>query len=711
MLVIYFGSCSVYTNDLLAAPKHCQSACYVDDSKLCLKFKTCELYNAVSAVTSDLNEICIWCCHNSLLLNPDKTKLLVVGVPQLLNSVKELIDKYSFDILALLETWLTSEICDNEISIKGYSIVRKDRQDSSNVCGGGVLIYIRDGIPFIRQTDFVDDNFECLGIQINRRFCKPMAVSVVYRPGFFNIEDFTNALTRILDNTDLDKVETIILGDFNVDYSAKKNPLRPRLDEFAFSFNLTQIISKPTRVTETSNSTIDLILVNNTHKIVQCDVLDSSISDHNVIFCVVKGGVKKLPPKVFEYQSFKSYEKKAFIKDLEQVLWSIIEGVGDIDDTVFLWEKLFRDCADHHAPIKSRRVKGMPTPWVSVRLLELRRNRDFHRRKALSSNSQYHWRMYRKLRNFASREEKSLKSQYYWKLIEDAKNDSSSMWKAMKQTLPSNHMDTNAIFSNGKLHTSFIDIAEHLNQHFSNIAKYLAKVFRNTSSALSKNVTSAYDFKLNPISEMIVHRELSKMKANKAIGLDKISARLLRDAAWVIAPSLTYIINSSLKLGKFPSRWKCAKVTALFKQGDRTIMDNYRPISVLPTVSKVIEKAAHIQLYAFLESHHLLVTNQFGFRRGRSTPLALTQFTDEMLTNMDNGLLNRVIFLDLKKAFDTVDHTILIHKLKIMGVSGVSLAWFQSYLTSRFQRTVIGQATSCNRRVYSWSAPFLYLYQ
>ena len=148
--------------------------------------------------------------------------------------------------------------------------------------------------------------------------------------------------------------------------------------EFPHSFNLTQIISKPTRVTETSKTTIDLILVNNTHKIVQCDVLDSSISDHNVIFCVVKGGVKKLPPKVFEYRSFKSYEKKAFIRDLEQVPWSVI------DDTVFLWEKLFKDCADQHAPIKSRRVKGMPTPWVSDKLLELRRDRDFHGRKALS---------------------------------------------------------------------------------------------------------------------------------------------------------------------------------------------------------------------------------------------------------------------------------------------------------------------------------------
>ena len=291
----------------------------------------------------------------------------------------------------------------------------------------------------------------------------------------------------------------------------------------------------------------------------------------------------------------------------------------------------------------------MPTPWVSDKLLEVRRDRDFHRRKALSSNSQYHWGMYRKLRNFANREERSLKSQYYCKLIEDAKNDGSSIWKAIKQTLPSNHMDTNAIFYNEKLHTSSIAIAEHLNQHFTNIGRYLAKTFRNTSSALSKDVTGAYDFKLNPISEMFAYKELSKMTANKAIGLDKISARLLRDAARVIAPPLTYIINHSSKIGKFPSHWKCVKVTVLFQQGDGTNMDNYRPISVLPTVSKVIERATDTQLYAFLESHQLPGENQFGFRRGRSTPLALTQFTDEMRANMDNGLVNGVTFFRLKK--------------------------------------------------------------
>ena len=187
----------------------------------------------------------------------------------------------------------------------------------------------------------MEDNFECLWIEINRRFCKPMAVGVVCRPGYLNIEDFVKALTRILDNTDLDKVETIILGDFYVDYSAKEKSLTLQVGRICtFSFNLTQIISRPTRVTETSKSTIDLLLVNNNHKIVQCDVLNSSISDPSAIFCVMKGGVEKIPPKVFEYRSFKSYEKKAFINDLKQVSWSITEGVGDIDDTVFLWEKL-----------------------------------------------------------------------------------------------------------------------------------------------------------------------------------------------------------------------------------------------------------------------------------------------------------------------------------------------------------------------------------
>ena len=138
------------------------------------------------------------------------------------------------------------------------------------------------------------------------------------------------------------------------------------------------------------------------------------------------------------------------------------------------------------------------------------------------------------------------------------------------------------------------------------------------------------------------------MKTNKAVGPDNISARLLRDAANVLAPPLRDIINLSFEKGRFPLCWKCAKVTALFKQGDKTDKDNYRPISILPTVSKVIERAVHSQLYGYLDSNNLLAVNQFGFRRARSTALALTKFTDEVLSNMDKGLVRGVVFIDLK---------------------------------------------------------------
>ena len=139
-------------------------------------------------------------------------------------------------------------------------------------------------------------------------------------------------------------------------------------------------------------------------------------------------------------------------------------------------------------------------------------------------------------------------------------------------------------------------------------------------------------------------------------------------------------------------------MTALFKQGDKTDKDNYRPISILPTISKVIEKAVHSQLYGYLDSNNLLAVNQFGFTRARSTALALTQFTDEVLSNIGKGLVNGVVFIDLKKAFDTVDHVILLGKLTSPGLSNNNLGCFHSYLSSRYQKTMIGQASSTSRR-------------
>ena len=306
--------------------------------------------------------------------------------------------------------------------------------------------------------------------------------------------------------------------------------------------------------------------------------------------------------------------------------------------------------------------------------------------------------MYRKLRNCANSEEKKLKSEYYCRLIEDVKGDSSKMWNTIKETLPSNHNEINAVFSHGKLQTDPKGIAETLNNHFSSIGKRLAKAFSGLKPIRCGAVPNS-SFSLKSVKSAFVEKQLRLMKTNKAIGLDNISVCLLRDAASVLTSPLRDIINLSFEKSRFPSSWKCAKVTALFKQGDKTDKDNYRPISILPTVSKVIERAVYSQLYDYLDSNNLLAVNQFGFRRARSTALALTQFTDEVLSNMDKGLVKGVVFIDLKKAFDTVDHVILLGKLKSLGISSNNREWFHSYLSSRYQKTVIGQASSTSRKV------------
>ena len=159
------------------------------------------------------------------------------------------------------------------------------------------------------------------------------------------------------------------------------------------------------------------------------------------------------------------------------------------------------------------------------------------------------------------------------------------------------------------------------------------------------------------------------MQANKAIGLDNISARLLKDSADVISNSLTKIYNRSLATSIFPTVWKCGKVTALFKSGNRCAANNYRPITILPTASKILERAVHSQIYKYRLQENILTPKQFGFRPKLSTAIALTYFTDDILDNLDKGSIAGAVFLDLSKAFDTVSHGRLIKKLSNIGFS------------------------------------------
>ena len=233
------------------------------------------------------------------------------------------------------------------------------------------------------------------------------------------------------------------------------------------------------------------------------------------------------------------------------------------------------------------------------------------------------------------------------------------------------------------------EIANSFNKFFTETVDRLVQVFGQClSSARSfKFLMSgpSYTFRFEEVSVDYIRDQLKKLKTKNAVGLDQLPSRLLKDSAEIIAKPLTTLINASLIYGCVPSEWKWARVNPLFKNGKANDMDNYQPISVLPTISKVLERVVHTSLYDFLAKEKLLSPYQCGFCKSHSTELAVLSFTDSIRRSMDQGLLTGAVFIDLRKAFDTVDHDLLLEKLtKGYGVTGKELGWFKDYyLTDR----------------------------
>jgi hypothetical protein len=304
------------------------------------------------------------------------------------------------------------------------------------------------------------------------------------------------------------------------------------------------------------------------------------------------------------------------------------------------------------------------------------RNRDYHKKKAIRFKSSIHWD--KSLRNRVNKQMRKSKIDFYHKEIGDSaySNDFQKIWSLINSLTGRNNKSSSIteISVNDNSITDSMLIAESFNEYFVNVGPSLAS--EASEEPLTQHTTNSYN-KSDPTTDTIFHFHrinveniflaLMNLKINKSTGLDKIPANVLRLSADIIAPSLTYIFNLSLDTGIYVDDWKRARVIPIYKYEDRRKCENYRPISILPIVSKLFEREVFRQLYGYHSNNSLLSKFQSGFRPKHSTLSALIQMCDNyLLKNMDSCQINCIVFLDVRKAFDSINHEILIYSNSLL---------------------------------------------
>ena len=246
-----------------------------------------------------------------------------------------------------------------------------------------------------------------------------------------------------------------------------------------------------------------------------------------------------------------------------------------------------------------------------------------------------------------------------------------------------------------------IEIANNFNDFFSSIAENIVSEIPPTRAKPEDYMNEYPDlnFAFKQVNKTKVEEIINKLESKSSLDINGYSTILIKKVSSVILTPLTHIINLSLSTGIFPDSLKISRVCPIFKQGDHKEMNNYRPISCLSSFSKIFEKIAHEQLSLYLEVNKILNPNQFGFQKGRSTVHALTKIMNFLAESFNDNKFVVAVFLDYKKAFDLVSHDILLKKLEKIGIKGIYLNWFKTYLANRKMYTMINGSLSSNMKV------------
>ena len=604
--------------------------------------------------------------------------------------------KCDIDFLFLCETFLNENNC-SLFNIDGYTKVEKHRTNSR---GGGVALYLNDKYQFKVRDDlsiFEEGLFESIFVEININE-KPLILGEIYRVPNTNVQLFIEKYEQIVLTVLNEKKELLIGSDQNLNLiKAGSDKNVQQFLDVNYANGLLPVIHKPTRITHDTATLIDNFYTTDTatHK---SAIILNDISDHLPIFICFGKPNKKQNSKGTVTFTIKDYNENSISKindELSQINWSTSIGSMNTQDSFDYIINKIQDAVNNHCTVKTVKLanrKIYRNPWMTSGLLKssdkLNRLHSKSLRSAPGSDRKKTYKAYRKQFNKLKR---FAKFKYYHDTIESVKGDTAKLWHTLNRIIgkTNNKKDLPGTFNdNGLLITDHKLIADGFCNFFTNVGKnYASKIppsVHDFQYYLKGNSNSSSIY-FSPTDPEEIVKIIKTLKSKKSCGHDGLSGWLIKKLSHSISQPISIAINKSMESGQVPSSLKLAKVKPIFKAKDASQYENYRPISLLPCISKILEKVVYKRLYNFLNQENILYSSQYGFRQGHSTIQAVSEFMSSILQGLEDKEFTLGLFLDLSKAFDTIDHRILIKKLEFYGVRGLPLLWFRDYLSQRQQ--------------------------
>lgn len=658
-----------------------------------------ETVNSKKCLVSDdnISKLYTLCC-GKILCKCNNVSFFHINIQSLNNKVDLLsifLNEYPFDIICISEHWLYNTAIET-INLPQYKLTTFFCREPDK--HGGVAIFLKNEISFkiIDLSSFnVEFDIEMCGIELVKL---KIVLITIYRTGKGNYKIFMLKFEELLYQIIQSYNKIIITGDINLELSNKHDTAETlNFLNLIKCYGFQKTISEPTRVTRTTSSCLDNFYTNIETEF-KVGVIDPCLSDHKGQFFLYPGDVNDASTQPVLIRQFTQKNIQLFKNSLNMIdftniffdchLSAVQCGSYLIDNLAYL--------IDLHFPLKqcTKKVNCAPVNWYNSDLKKMREELHVLNICFTSTQNEYFLQLYKSKLKIYKKEIIESKTNAYNNFIKNSDNKSKASWNLInfERNQVRNH-NTKSDLKPDDYNNYFTTVAINIINNISN------SQFKAEDILMSTTQPSSCVFTLQPTDVVEVYDAIKSLNNSKCLDFYNISNNLLKQIIDYITEPLTALFNKCLNEGIYPEAFKKTKVFPLFKKGEISKAENYRPISIIPTISKVFEIIIKNRLVSYFDRNNLLNSQQFGFRAGHSTSQAVYNVLQNIISGLEAGKHMALTLCDLSKAFDCVNHALLLHKLEFYGITGPALSLIRSYLDNRVQCVSCDGATSNFRKI------------